>query len=187
MGTKKYPGELGRKKENKLEGPMIAAMLQKDRAEFDRLYDLESTEKIRKLLLLMEHFEIDSGETEAEMGEAFYRLALELARAHVPAFQKGRNAGRPRTWDDHTRVAAAMALERQAAANPRLNRTQLAERMLKDERWSSLSKTAGALLKQIDRGGLLPEGFKLSVRAFHLKWEGMPKEGMPLRTLLRTK
>lgn len=141
-----YRGELNKKLAPKQEAKKMAALLRNDEQALRALIKEEHGQQIAKLPALFQHFGID--ETE-DFGQACFDLMMCLAEAHVPGFQFQQARGAPRKWSYDQRIKAAVALGKLAAKHPTKSHNNLAAILHTQEPWNSLSKTPGALLKQI--------------------------------------
>ena len=65
-----------------------------------------ANEDMQNLLLLCDHFDIDSGPNQ------FMALSLALARELVPCFQTKAKEGRPLKWDDYALGTLAVEIDR---------------------------------------------------------------------------
>jgi hypothetical protein len=141
----KYTGELAHRLRS-LDAWMDAA---KTEEELNRVLDADFDRKHRKMMQLLELHGIVAGKSDRDVAIAFYLLARRLAETHVPGLKVANAPGRPRVWNTDLRLKAAIAIAELAAEYPKENHTKLAARLLLDPAWSRLSKTPGALLRQM--------------------------------------
>lgn len=141
-----YRGELSKKLAPKQEAKKMAALLRDDEQALRALIKEEHDQQMAKLPALLQHFGIDE---EDDFSQACFELMMCLAEAHVPGFQFQKARGAPKKWSYDMRIKAAIALGKLAAEHPTKSENNLAIILHSKEPWSSLSKTPGALLKQI--------------------------------------
>lgn len=141
-----YRGELRKKLPRKNEAKKLAAVLREDPEGLRALIREEIEAQHKKLPALFKHFGIEPG---LDFDDAYFELAMRLAEAHVPGFQYEQARGAPRKWDHRKRVKAAIELGKLQHHHPDKSDNYLASILHKQLPWSSMSKTPGALLKQI--------------------------------------
>jgi hypothetical protein len=144
--TPKYGGVLSKKLPPKNDGKKLAALLREDEDAFQALVDAEWDQIIAKIPALLDHYEIDHN---LNPDHKLFKLAMALAKAHVPGFQCGKKRGAPTKWDSEKRRKAAHALDRLSLERPGKSENDLAKVLHKQTPWNGMSRSPEALLKQV--------------------------------------
>ena len=146
MEKKPYTGELAKPlKEIQLETAGLLPSAEEWAAHTKKMRD----EEVPKILLLLDHFEIDRANPRA-LGMLAYVLAL----THVPGLQRIRPAGARKTWSDYElaelKIAVDDLLTKQNSENNK-SITWACETLAKQEPWKSRikkSKNPGEVLRR---------------------------------------
>ena len=114
---------------------LLAAALQKNDGEFQKLSETYFQEDLSKLLLLCQHYNIPGGP------HMYYMLSLALACDFIDGFKERTPRGRKLKWTAYNKGVLVVEIERLAEpADPLHGVAWAAEQLIKREPWKSFVK-----------------------------------------------